>query len=136
MIVYLRSLSPLLTNNHLFYPSQMSLDFSLSNPLISNYFDGDDSYIPVSELLYLHTHPLVQPNFLSDIEKLINDTAVYLESKNMRGTVVEQIVTLTIEMSSYLPSLDRENAPKFLETLRRIYSICVGLIGKPVFQGR
>lgn len=103
-------------------------DFSFTNTQIKKYFEGSDAYIPVSELLYIHTHPLVKPNFLDEIEALINKTSAWMVSKNVRGTAVEKITSLAIKLGAELPNLTRENAPIVLTHLRDIYTICTALL--------
>ena len=39
------------------------MDLSFSNELIKNYFEGSDDYVPVTELIYVHEHPLIKGSF-------------------------------------------------------------------------
>lgn len=105
-------------------------DFSLTNPQIKRYFEGSDEYVPVSELLYVHTHPLIRPNFLADIESLINQTTHVMVEKKMEGAPAEKFVKLAQDLGKQLPELTRENGPKVLSTLRKIYKLCKAITGK------
>lgn len=106
-------------------------DLSLEGPGIRKYFSGDDSYIPISELLYVHTHPLVQPNFVADIERIVNSTAVYLMGRGMSGKPVERFTELAVRLGGLLPDLNRENAAEALEALRDVYLLCLKITGTP-----
>jgi hypothetical protein len=104
-------------------------DLSFSNPSISNYFNAKTESPPVAELLYLHTHPLVQPNFLGQIEELINITGDMMEQKAMTGKPVDRLTTLTSKLGRRLPVITNENAPEILDILRDIYRLCCKLTG-------
>lgn len=107
----------------------MSLnDFSFKNAQIKAYFEGSDSYVPSSELIYIHSHPLVKPNFLDEMEAIILKTAALIERKSIRGAVIEKLTNLTMQFGAELPTISQENAPKILGHLRGIYTICTGLL--------
>jgi hypothetical protein len=106
----------------------MIIDFTFKNSLIKEYFEGDDSYIPSSELMYLHEHPLVKESFLIEIERMINEVAVKMSNRNMQGPVVEKFVASTIALGAELPNVTKQNAPKILSHLRDIYKLCKGLL--------
>lgn len=104
------------------------IDFTFNNKLISDYFNGDDSYIPVSELVYLHEHPLISQSFLIELEKMINATTEVLIKKNMVGGIVDKFVACTMRLGAELPTINQQNAPNILNELREIYSLCNGLL--------
>lgn len=106
-----------------------SIDLSFANPDIRGYFNSKTEVPPVSELLYLHTHPLVQPNFLGQIESLINTTAELMEQKAITGKPVERLVALTTKLGRRLPVVTNENAPEILDIIRDIYRLCCKLTG-------
>lgn len=83
----------------------------------------------MSELLYLHTHPLVQPNFLGQVESLINQAADVMEQKSMTGKPVERLTILTTKLGRKLPDVTKENAPEILDIVRDIYKLCCKLTG-------
>lgn len=99
-------------------------DFSFNNPLIRDYFEGQGHYAPVPELMYIHSHPLIHPNFLSDIEALVNHTAQVLEEKNMKSGPVNRFVHLAQSLGKLLPILSESNASEALIVLREIYQFC------------
>lgn len=105
------------------------IDLSFSNPVIGEYFNAKREEPPVSELLYLHTHPLISPNFLGQIEGLINVTGEMMEQKAMTGKPVDRLVTLTSKLGRRLPYITNENAPEILDILRDIYRLCCKLTG-------
>lgn len=104
------------------------IDFTFNNNLIAAYFNGDDSYIPSSELIYLHEHPLISQSFLVDLEILINRTTEVLIQKNMVGSIVDRFVNATIKLGAELPTINQQNAPSILNELREIYKLCNGLL--------
>lgn len=102
-------------------------DFSLKNAIIKAYFEGDDSYIPVGELIYLHEHPLVLPNFLTEIDELVIKAGEVIERKNMTGYPVEQLVKLAVQIGTSLPTVDYNTGPELLKALRELYTLCTKL---------
>lgn len=106
-------------------------DLSLDNPRIRKYFSGDDSYVPTSELLYVHTHPLVQPNFLSDIERIVNTTALHMSERSMTGKPVERFTIMAAKLGRLLPDLTKDNAAQALGVLRDIHRLCLQVTGTP-----
>ena len=106
-----------------------SVDLSFANPDIQDYFNAKSETPPVSELLYLHTHPLIQPNFLGQIEELINVTGDMMEQKAMTGKPIERLTILTTKLGRKLPGITKENAPEILDIIRDIYRLCCKLTG-------
>lgn len=103
-------------------------DFSINNPQIKAYFNGSDEYIPSSEFMYIHTHPLVKPNFVDHIESMINRSAVIIEKRSIRGVVIEKFTDLAIKLGAELPNVTQETAPVVLSHLREIYKLCKNLL--------
>jgi len=103
-------------------------DFSFKNPQILNYFKGSDSYIPSSELIFIHSHPLVKPNFLDEMEAMILRTSQLIDQKSIRGAVIEKLANLAMKFGAELPNINQENAPTILSHLREIYKLCDGLL--------
>lgn len=108
----------------------MIADFSFNNLQIKAYFEGSDSYVPTGELLYIHQHPLIRPNFLAEIEGMLNETGVVLLNKKSTGAVVNKFTALAIDLSKQLPTLTASNAASVLGTLREIYQLCKKITGK------
>lgn len=106
----------------------MLIDLTFSNEMILKYFKGDNSYVPTSELLYLHEHPLIKQSFLIELEKLIHRTSEYLVKKNIQGKVVDKFVEATIRLGAELPVISQQNAPIVMNELRNIYTMCNNLL--------
>lgn len=104
------------------------LDFSFNNPMIRDYFNGSEKYVPTSELLYVHSHPLIQPNFVAQVEYLINETAEKMSTK--KGSPVNKFIQLAQSLGKLLPILSDSNAAEALVILREIYQFCNKVIGK------
>ena len=110
----------------------MAIDLSFNNSQIKAYFEGSDSYVPSSELLYIHTHPLVRPNFLTDLEVLIVNATEEMVAKNIRGAIVDKFTQLAISLGTLLPELSnmddakaKEAAVKMMPTLRELYQLAM-----------
>lgn len=96
------------------------------NTNISNFLEGDDSHIPVSELLYLHTHPLIRPNFLTQIDDLVNKVGTKIIEKNVKGKVIMDLSIIAIEIGTKLDNIE-DNTEELLLTIRKLYQLCINL---------
>jgi hypothetical protein len=106
------------------------IDFTFSNPLIQKYFEGDDSYIPSAELVYLHEHPLITQSFLVEMETLINKASLHIQKKNIVGTLANKFINSAIKLGAELPTVSQQNAPIILSELRTVYSLCKSLLNQ------
>jgi hypothetical protein len=105
------------------------VDLSFGNYRIRQYFEGSDAYIPAAELLYVHTHPLIKPNFLNEMESFINLTAKEMADRNMKGVIVDKFVNHTKALGVQLPAITNQNAAVILAALREIYKLCISIKG-------
>lgn len=103
-------------------------DLSLENTQIKAFFEGSDSYLPVAELLYVNSHPLLRPNFVSDIERIINRAIVYTQEKNVKSKYVDKIVSLTKKLGILSIKVDKDSAEEILHCLRDVYVVCNTLL--------
>lgn len=103
----------------------MDIDFSLNNPKIKSFFNGDDSYMPTSELLYLHTRPLIRPNFIEDINMLIDLAGEALINKKIpaNSITVISLMDLGIRLGRELGTLQIINPEEVLNILRELYTL-------------
>ena len=106
----------------------MSMEFSFSNSLIREYFEGSDYYVPSSELVYLHEHPLIQNSFLNELERMILETTQILIKRNLKGGAVDKFLALTIKLGEQLPVLNAENSHIVLSIIRQVYCLCKALL--------
>lgn len=106
----------------------MQVDLTFNNQMIMNYFKGDNSYTPISELIYLHEHPLITRSFLVEIEKIIHQTTEVIINKNINGRILEKFVESTIRLGAELPTINQQTAPTILEELRNVYTLCQRLL--------
>ncbi len=104
------------------------MDLSFKNALIKAYFEGSNDYIPSSELMYVHEHPLVQNSFVTELEGMINRAAEVMVKRNIKGIVVQRFIDATEKLGAELPGINKENAPTVLEHLRAIYKLCDNLL--------
>lgn len=106
----------------------MAYDFSASNPSIKAWLDRDSDEQPVREFLYLHEHPQVRPNFVTDIEILIYETGQHMLSKNISGAPANKLVSLAEafanKLNDFVQDRSEEGAERVLESLRDLYRIC------------
>lgn len=103
--------------------TEPTYDFSLTNPSIKNFFDTGTNH-PVSELLYLHSHPLIKPNFLFEVNQEIILTLNYFSKPDANPSILEKFESLAKTMGGCLPDLNETNAVVFLDSLREIYLVC------------
>jgi hypothetical protein len=104
-------------------------DFTIkNNEQIRSYFEGSNEYIPSSELVYLHEHPLIQNSFLHELEYLIDKSTECLVTRNVKGAIVEKFIEATIRFGILLPDVNKDNASDILIELRKIYKLCNGLL--------
>jgi hypothetical protein len=103
----------------------MEKNFSLSNPDILNYFNGDDTCAPIRELVYLHTHPLVQPIFLTEVNNLVVEAGNRLVSSRVSPTSssIKNFERICIALGQNLPE-STETAEVFLYNLRELFILC------------
>lgn len=106
----------------------MSYDFSIKNPDISDWLNRKSSNAPVREFLYLHEHPLIRPNFLSDVEVLIFETGQHMLQKNISGTPANKLLsiseTFASRLNTFVAGRDEDSAKDVLESLRDLYTLC------------
>lgn len=106
-----------------------SYDFSFKNADIKNWFNGKaGSTCPSSEFKYLHEHPLVKPNFINDLEKIIYDAGVHAKTGNISGKPINRLVSLagdfTRTLSDFVETKSDESAVACLEVMRELYKVC------------
>ena len=102
--------------------SDYSYDFSFNNSVVKEYFYGTGP-APVSELLYLHTHPLIRPNFLTIIDDRVKEAGKVIVDKKIGGAVVGDFMTLAVALGKHLPSVTEDNAIEVLDILKRILTL-------------
>lgn len=96
------------------------------NEGISKFMEGNDSYIPISELQYLHTHPLLRPNFLTEIDDLIKEVGQKIIDKKISGKPIDELQEHAIDIGILLntPIISEDSGRKILFSLRKIYKLC------------
>ena len=104
----------------------MLYDLTMNNPDIKRYFSGENSYIPTSELLYIHTHPLIKDNFVHEINMEINRAGKKLVDNKVpaNSKIVIDIYDLTLRLGESMGTLEPENPKEVLRILREIYQLC------------
>jgi hypothetical protein len=105
----------------------MNTQFLLSAPNIKRYFDTGENP-PISELLYLHTHPLILPNFLSEINDMIKVTTDKIIANNIQGKPIGELVRICEELKEDIVHLDNETGLRVLSNYRDLYNLCEGVI--------
>lgn len=100
------------------------MDLTFENQLIKNYFEGDNSYVPSRELIWLHEHPQVRPNFLTELEELVLDVGKIMKKYNLAGHHIEKLMDIAIRIGQRLPIITDETAPEILHAMREAYKIC------------
>lgn len=93
-------------------------NFSFSNPKIKDYF-FKDSEPPVSEFMYLHSHPLIRPNFVKQIEEVFENTNAYFETHRVSDSVKNKFYSKTLQLAKTLP-LSTKSAEEVLAILKSV----------------
>lgn len=96
---------------------------------IRKFLEGDDSYIPVSELQYLHTHPLLRPNFVTEIDDLTIEVGQKIVEKKITGKPIERLEEIAIAIGTRMhrPEISDEDTKQILFSLRDLYKLCSDL---------
>jgi macrodomain Ter protein organizer (MatP/YcbG family) len=106
----------------------MSYDFSLSNDAVDAWLSSEDAPAPVREFIYVHEHPLIRPNFVSQIEVKIYDTGQHMIAKNISGAPAKRLVSLSEtfvnQLSDFASDRTEDSATALLGSLRAIYILC------------
>lgn len=107
---------------------------SLSSDSIRPFFSGDNSRPPTRELVFLHTHPLLRPNFLTEIEDELLKAANALSNRSgQKSTEAQRQVLYSAiqEIANALPNLSQDNALEVLKAMRNVYTIAKSITGTP-----
>lgn len=103
----------------------MTYDFTIpGNEAIRNFFYGSDHYIPTNEIVYLGEHPLIRPNFMTEIEDLVKQTGDFIVTNGLNGFALDELTNYAITLGNLLPDITRENAKETLMALRGVYTLC------------
>lgn len=111
----------------------MDIDYTFNNPLIRSYFDGDDSYVPVGELIYLHSHPMVRPNFITEIDEIVlraGQIMVDLKLTHYSDKLIEEGILIGKALKGDNFEIDYASGQVMLEAMRRVFNMCKDIIDK------
>lgn len=100
------------------------MDFTIAgNKGISDFLEDKGTYVPTQEIIYLHTHPLIYPTFLSEINDLMKTVGEKIISKNVRGKPINDLSDIFIEIASKLPDINEDNAETILLSIKKLYGL-------------
>lgn len=107
----------------------MSYDFSFKNPEIGNWFAFEpDSEPPVRQFMYIHEHPLIRPNFITELELEIYAAGQHMMENNIRGSAAVRLERFardfTRGLESFVVDRSEENALPALEAMRNLRKLC------------
>lgn len=104
----------------------MNQSFSINDPRINKYFLGDNTDPPVRELMYLFSHPLIRPNFINEIDCMVQSKYAMALSAKEKGIGFNstQIEEACINLGNSLEGLSPKDPLKTLQALREVYNIC------------
>ena len=101
------------------------------NEQIRKFFEGDDSCIPISEYMYLHTRPLLRPTFLTQINDVGELLEVKLTGKKPGQGVIDKLSALAIRMGKNMEGdITEDKAREILLALREYYNLAQDLLRK------
>ena len=105
----------------------MDYNFTFSNPLVREFFEGQGKSPEglVSMYQFLHEHPLLKPSFLTEINELVEKTHEHIKKINLKSEkVLEPLIKAAVGVANNLP----DNAPEQgLIHLRDLYHACLKL---------
>lgn len=106
----------------------MDYNFTFENPFVKEFFK-EGAKEPCDALIsmyqFLHEHPLVKPSFLTEVNEVIEKTALHLKRKNVTSqAVIQPMIDATIGVANNLPT---DNPKQGLLHLRDLYNVCLHL---------
>lgn len=101
----------------------MSTNLTLSNDKILSFFEGRSDLAPVAEFMYVHSYRPM-PNFMNEIEALINKADLYLQRNPSKTATVSKLLNLSEQFGATLGEMDERRALDLLFILRQIYQLC------------
>lgn len=108
-----------------------SYDYTFNNSLIKRYFDGEDSYVPLAELIHLHRHPLMTPNFMTQLSEMIATAGKAIEKNKLGSYYTDRLQEAAIGIGKQLSGaeggLSISDGAKMLEHMREVYKLCLDL---------
>lgn len=99
-----------------------------NNDGIKNFFSGDNSYIPTSEMYYLSTRPLIKDTFLHEVRDMIPRLMTHLESQSdelkaqYADSLEDLVIAMDKEISQGWPT--PESTTPYLLLVRELYNLC------------
>ncbi len=101
----------------------MTIDLSLKNAIIAEYFSGKTNEPPVPEFMFVHTHR-IRGNFVEQIEKMVLQASTIIEANPKRHVKTSGLfLDLAIKLGQQLSDVSEKNAPAILSTLRQIFML-------------
>lgn len=96
------------------------------NEGIQNFFDGDDTYTPTSEFMYLHERPLLRPNFMTQIDDLVRQASIKIGKHKLTGKPIDQLIEYAVEMGQQLDGdMTEDKAKAILIAMRKLRNLCL-----------
>lgn len=107
------------------------MDFSLkTNEALNSYFlVGSDSFVPIPQLRYLHTHPFIPNNFLNEIDQAVQrslELPLSAEQKHELGEFLVKEMQICLAVASKIEA-ENKAAHDYLESMRRILQKVISL---------
>jgi hypothetical protein len=101
----------------------MNSQFLLSSPQVKQFFDTGENP-PISELLYLNTHPLILPNFLTEVNDLLEKAGVRIVDQKISGRPIADLIIIGEELKEDIRNLTPETGVRVLTNYRKMYILC------------
>jgi hypothetical protein len=96
-----------------------------NNEGIRKFLEGDDGYVPVSEYMYLHNKPLLRPNFITQIQDLVDKVGHKIMKHKLSGKPVDKLEDIAIALGQNMDGeLTNEKAAAVVMELRNLYKHC------------
>lgn len=101
------------------------------NSDIRKFLEGDDSFLPASEILYLHSRPLLRPNFLTEVDDLLNFVFIKYGYSKIPDQYIKKLEEYGVRLGIALGKTLTEDVGKDIAfAIRDIYTMCKELENK------
>jgi hypothetical protein len=98
------------------------------NDNLNRFFNQDDSHIPIAEFMYVHTHPFITPNFLSEIEAISTEAFMLVITKNLRGKLIDDLERIGVTLGKNICEVNEESSREILLVLRELYILSKNIL--------
>lgn len=102
----------------------MQTSFLLNeNENLNNFFNKDSDFVPVAEFMYIHSHPLIRPNFLTEITDKSTEAMEIILDRGIKGKTIEDLERVGVILGENILDVTEEKAKTIMLVLRDLYKL-------------